>query len=718
MISKIADRHLSREACIYIRQSTMGQVRFNQESTERQYNLAGKAQSLGWSPERIRILDRDLGQSGARVSGREDFKALVSDVALGQVGAIFSLEASRLARSNQDWHRLLELCAITGTLVIDEDGCYDPAEFNDGLVLGMKGTFAQAELHIIRARLHGGKLNKARKGELHFALPVGFVFEDNKIAIDPDQEVQGAVRTVFELFERESTAYAVVQRFQELSLRFPRRSYGGAWDGKLLWGRLTHSRVLGILANPSYAGTYVFGRYQACKQIGPAGEISSRSSLMPQDKWCVVIPDHHPGYITWDQFLANRHRLAANRTNCEVLAGPAREGLCLLQGLLICGTCGRRLAVRYTGNGGLYPIYQCNWKHREALSRRACMDVRSGPLDDAVTDRLVTAVTPLTIELALEALSSLEERDKAIAAQWRRRIERARYDADLAERRYEAVDPANRLIASTLEQRWNDAMQRLLDLEAELLRFERQNLRAVTAEQKRQILQLATDFPRLWNAPTTAARDRKRMLRLLIKDITVVKPSESKLLRLHIRWQGGATETVALQLRPNRAEAVRYPDPFIARSPHPRSHPRRRRDRGAAQAGRPRKLDRQAIHDQHDTLDPLQTSNPGPVASRRNVQRRPGSSEIRRQHVGGLLLGKPRSRNGTQEEARFAIRHHAHQRGRSHTAGLGRKLDPPCLTIPKSKLNKVHYAAHIEMPSGLSLPLAFGMYTLLIGAGR
>jgi DNA invertase Pin-like site-specific DNA recombinase len=565
MISKIADRHLSREACIYIRQSTMGQVRFNQESTERQYNLAGKAQSLGWSPERIRILDRDLGQSGARTTGREDFKVLVSDVALGQVGAIFSLEASRLARSNQDWHRLLELCAISGTLVIDEDGCYDPAEFNDGLVLGMKGTFAQAELHIIRARLHGGKLNKARKGELRFSLPVGFVFDDDKIALDPDQEVQGAVRTVFELFERESTAYAVVQRFQELGLRFPRRSYGGAWDGKLLWGRLTHSRVLGILANPSYAGTYVFGRYQACKQIGPAGEICTRSRRMPQDEWRVVIPDHHPGYITCEQFLTNRQRLAANRTNCEVLAGPAREGFCLLQGLLICGTCGRRLGVRYTGNGGLYPIYQCNWKHREALARRACMGVPSGPLDDAIAERLVTAVTPLTIDLALEALSSLEERDKAIATQWRRRIERARYDADLAERRYEAVDPANRLIASTLEQRWNDAMQRLLELETELANFERQTLRAVTAEQKRQILQLATDFPRLWNAPTTAARDRKRMLRLLIKDITVVKAPEPKLLRLNIRWQGGTTETVALHLRPNRAEAIRYPDTFVAR---------------------------------------------------------------------------------------------------------------------------------------------------------
>ena len=563
MISKIADRHLSREACIYIRQSTMGQVRFNQESTERQYNLASKAQSLGWSSERIRILDRDLGQSGARTTNREDFKTLVSDVAMSQVGAIFSLEASRLARSNQDWHRLLELCAITGTLVIDEDGCYDPAEFNDGLVLGMKGTFAQAELHIIRARLHGGKINKAHKGELHFALPVGFVFDNDKTALDPDQEVQGAVRTVFELFERESSAYAVVRCFQELGLRFPRRSYGGAWNGKLLWGRLTHSRVLGILANPSYAGTYVFGRYQACKQIGPTGEIRTQSRLMPQDEWRVVIPGHHPGYITWDQFLANRQRLAGNRTNCEVLTGPAREGLCLLQGLLVCGICGRRLGVRYTGNGGLYPIYQCNWRHREALSRKACMSVASKPLDDAIAERLVTAITPMTIELALEALTSMEERDKAIAAQWRRRIERARYDVDLAERRYEAVDPANRLIASTLEKRWNDAMQRLLELEAELANFERQTLRTITAEQKRQILQLASDFPRLWTAPTTAARDRKRMLRLLIRDITVVKGPEPKLLRLHIRWQGGTTETVELHLAPNRAEAVRYHDTFI-----------------------------------------------------------------------------------------------------------------------------------------------------------
>ena len=564
MTAKITDRHLSRMACVYIRQSTVAQVRFNQESTERQYNLSSKAQTLGWRPEQIRVLDRDLGQSGARATNREDFKALVSDVAMGNVGAIFSLEASRLARSNQDWHRLLELCAITNTLVIDEDGCYDPTEFNDGLVLGMKGTFAQAELHIIRARLHGGKLNKAKKGELRFPLPVGYVWDDDKIVLDPDQEVQGAVRTVFELFEKEGTAYAVVQRFHALGLRFPRRSYGGVWTGKLVWGRLTHSRVLGLLANPSYAGVYVFGRYQSRKQVAPTGEISTVSRPMPRDEWRVSIPDHHPGYITWERFLANRHRLQANKTNSEVIAGPAREGLCLLQGMLVCGCCGRKLTVRYTGNGGLYPTYECNHARREALSGKTCVSTRATPIDAAIGERLLAAVTPVTIELALKALTSLEERDREIGAQWRRRIERARYEADLAERRYEAVDPANRLIAATLESRWNEALQRVADLEAELESFERQTLRTITADQKQQILSLAGNFPKLWTAPTTTPRDRKRMLRVLIKDITISRSAERHLL-LQIRWQGGATETIKLRLPPKRPDAVRYPSQLVAR---------------------------------------------------------------------------------------------------------------------------------------------------------
>ena len=559
---KIADHHLARQACIYIRQSTNAQVRFNQESTERQYNLADQARALGWIPEQIRILDGDLAQSGQLTTKRDDFKTLVSDVAMGHVGAIFSLEASRLARSNKDWHRLLELCAITKTLVFDGDGCYDPTDFNDSLVLGMKGTFAQAELHIIRARLHGGKLNKAQKGALRFPLPVGLVFDDDNIVLDPDQEVQGAVRTLFELFQKESSAYRVVQRFHQLGLLFPRRAYGGAWNGKLVWARLTHSRVISVLANPSYAGTYVFGRYQSCKKLSPAGEICTQSHQLPQDQWRIVIHDHHPGYITWDQFVANRKRLAANRTNSEILAGPAREGHCLLQGLLLCGICGRRLSVRYTGNGGIYPIYDCTSRKE---STHHCFSTQAKPLDDAIVQRLLAAVTPVTVKLALEALNNLEEGDKAISAQWRRRIERARYEADLAERRYEEADPSNRLVAGTLEKRWNDAMQRVLELEVEFANFQRQEMRVLTPEQKQQILQLGKDFPRLWKAPTTSSCDRKRMLRLLIRDITVVNDPESKYLHLQVRWQGGATDTIEVQRRPKRADAMRYSDMFIAK---------------------------------------------------------------------------------------------------------------------------------------------------------
>jgi len=563
MSAKIDQNHLARQACVYIRQSTLTQVRFNHESTERQYNLMNKAQSFGWRPDQIRVLDGDLGQSGSAAVNRNDFKTLVSEVALGQVGAIFSLEASRLARSNQDWHRLLELCAITNTIVVDEDGCYNPAEFNDSLVLGMKGAFAQAELHIIRGRLHGGKLNKASKGELRFPLPVGFVFEGDKIVLDPDQEVQGAVRMVFSLFEQLGSAFAVVRRFGELGLKFPRRSYGGAWNGKLIWGPLKHARLTAILQNPSYAGIYVFGRYQSSKEVAPSGEISIRSQKVPQDQWRVMIRGHHQGYIDEDRFNTNRARLEANRTNANVLPGPAREGLCLLQGIVVCGNCGRRLTVRYTGNGGIYPIYECSSRLRDGIGRKCNIHIQAGPVDSALARELSGAITPVRIELALAALDALEERDRAIGAQWHMRIERARYEAEMAERRYEAVDPANRLIAATLEQRWNDALQRLHDLEAELRDFEKQAMRAVTAEQKNQIRQLVEDFPRLWTAPSTTSKDRKRIMRLLVRDITIAKAAEHRVINLHIRWQGGENETIKVQLPLNRNEIVRYTEEFV-----------------------------------------------------------------------------------------------------------------------------------------------------------
>src|SRR5215472_1729287 len=343
MNSKISEQQQSKPAYVYVRQSTLGQVRHHQESTERQYALRQKAAELGWSESSIRILDRDLGISGAHTTGREDFKTLVADVSMGQVGAVFALEASRLSRSDLDWHRLLELCALTRTLVIDEDGCYDPSDFNDGLLLGLKGTMAQAELHFLRTRLLGGKLNKAKKGELRLPLAVGLRYdEEGRIIRDPDEEVRGAVALVLRLFRETGSAFAVVQRFTERGLRFPKRAYGGAWDGKLIWGRLTHSRALGILKNPSYAGMYVFGRYQYRVQINAQGEVRKQMQAVAMPDWRVRLSDHHEGYITEEEFLANRERLQKNCTHGEetVLSGPAREGLALLQGLLLCGHCG------------------------------------------------------------------------------------------------------------------------------------------------------------------------------------------------------------------------------------------------------------------------------------------------------------------------------------------------------------------------------------------
>jgi DNA invertase Pin-like site-specific DNA recombinase len=330
MISKIQDRHRQKTAYVYIRQSTIAQVRHHQESTERQYALKNKALDLGWSPAAIRILDGDLGKSASRIYGRKDFKTLVADVSMGQVGALFALEASRLARSCLDWQRLLELCALTDTVVIDEDGCYDPSDFNDSLLLGLKGTIAQAELHFIRVRLQGAKRNKAKKGQLRFPLPVGLCYDDQGcIVLDPDQQVQGAVRMVFSSFRKTGSAYGVAQTFAQQGLLFPKRSYGGVWDGKLIWGRLSHGRVLGILKNPSYAGTYVFGRYRSIKEISAEGEVNIRSRLMPMDEWLVTIKNHHESYISWKEYQKNQRALERNRTNGEgtLLAGPARAGI-------------------------------------------------------------------------------------------------------------------------------------------------------------------------------------------------------------------------------------------------------------------------------------------------------------------------------------------------------------------------------------------------------
>jgi DNA invertase Pin-like site-specific DNA recombinase len=566
MLAKITECHRQKPAYVYLRQSSPGQVRHHQESTRLQYALKDRAQELGWNASAIRILDRDLGHSGAQAAGREDFKTLVAEVSMGQVGAVFALEVSRLARSNVDWHRLLELCAFTGTLVIDADGCYDPADFNDGLLLGLKGTMAQAELHFLRARLLGGKLNKAKRGELRRPLPVGFCYEDEgRIILDPDAEVRAAVGLVFELFRDSGSAYGVMQGFAARKLQFPKRAYGGAWAGQLVWGGLTHSRVLGLLKNPCYAGVYVYGRYQYRREITPQGEVHYRMHAVPRDEWRVNLPEHHPAYISAEVFLDNQQRLQRNRTNGEgtVLTGPAREGLALLQGLLVCGKCGRRLTVRYRGNGGLYPVYECNWQRRAAQANKNCMNLRCDLLDAAISEQVLQALQPREVGLAVEALKHLEVRDQAILHQWQMRLERAQYEAALAERRYKEVDPSNRLVAGTLEKRWNDALVQLEELRQQYAEVERKEAHVATPEQKAKVLGLVRDFPRLWNAPSTAAKDRKRMLRLLIKEITVEKRLEPKQAILHIRWQGGACSDVVVDLPRPIADQLRYPNAIV-----------------------------------------------------------------------------------------------------------------------------------------------------------
>lgn len=568
MISKIQTTHLQKPAYIYIRQSTMAQVRHHQESTERQYALRDKAMALGWPSERIRILDRDLGVSGAQANGRADFQSLVADVSMHKVGAVFSLEASRLSRSSADWHRLLELCAFTDTVIIDEDGIYNPADFNDQLLLGLKGTMSQAELHFLRARLQGGKRNKAQKGELKSPLPVGFVHdEENSIVFDPDSQVQHVVRFLFDSFRQTGSAYGVVHRFSKVELQFPKRAYGGVWDGSLIWGRLTGSRVLGVLKNPVYAGAYVHGRYQSVKEITPDGVLCSRVKKMPISDWTVLIRDHHEGYISWEEFMQNQQLLERNRTNADetLLGSAAREGLALLQGLLLCAHCGRRITVRYKGNGGLYPTYECNWRRREALSSHACLHLRCDLADQPIIRRVFEVIRPKQIEIAIKAMEELQRRQDSIDTQWRMKIERAQYNAHLAQRRYEEVDPSNRLVAATLERRWNEALTQLKEIKEAFSKHQFQKGIPVTEEQKTELRTLARDLPRLWKAPTTKAKDRKRILRLLIKDITVEKLPTPKQVILHVRWQGGAVEDIPVIVPPNCPDQIRYPEEIVKR---------------------------------------------------------------------------------------------------------------------------------------------------------
>ncbi|MEX5713801.1 recombinase family protein [Parafrankia sp. FMc6] len=474
---------------------------------------------------------------------------------LGEVGAIFGLEISRLGRSNADLARLAELARLTDTLLIDADGVYDLSDFNDQLLLGLKSTMASAELHIMAGRLQAAKRAAAQRGELRTPLPVGYVYDDEGAqVIDPDEEVQAAIRDVFAAFAQAGSAFGVVTAFA--GRRFPLRAYGGAWAGQLRFGPLTHARASSVLKNPAYAGVYVYGRYATRTSVAPDGTVRSHQVQLPRDQWPIVIQDHHPGYITWADYLAIEAKLAANQTNAG--ARPPREGLALCQGIIYCGSCGRPMGTRYHQSGR--GAYECT-SRLLAEQTPTCRSVLAATVDGAVAAALLDAVTPAQIALALQAAGEVADRhDRSIRAA-ELAAERARYDADRAERAFHAAEPDNRLVARSLENRWEAKLAALAEAEAALTAA-RDTLPPPPDQDT--LRTLAGDLPGLWHAETTSDRDRKRLLRTLISDVTLLPETDRAKGRIGIRWHTGATDEIALTRALNRGTARRTPADALA----------------------------------------------------------------------------------------------------------------------------------------------------------
>jgi DNA invertase Pin-like site-specific DNA recombinase len=559
--SKVTAAHLARTALLYVRQSTLKQVINNTESAIRQYDLRGRAIALGWAAGQITVIDIDQGRSGASAADREGFQQLVAEVSLGRAGIVLGLECSRLARNSADWHQLLELCGMTGTLICDEDGLYDPRTFNDRLLLGMKGQMSEAELHFIRARLRGGILSKARRGELITPLPVGLVYDAaGHVILDPDTAVRGALAHLFATFEATGSASACVKAFNAAGLSFPWRHRTGPRKGEIDWKPLQHHTVLRVLHNPRYAGCFTYGRRRDHKL--PGGK--TITTMLPREEWISFIPGAHPGYLTPDQYDANRDRLTANAAahGRDRVTGPPREGPALLQGIIICGRCGGRMTVRYhQRHGQELPTYVCQ-RDGIANGHRICTTIPGHSLDERIGMLLIETLTPLTIEAALTVQAELQHRADEADALRAAQVERARYHADLARRRYLAVDPANRLVADTLEADWNTALRAHNQAQEAYDKACQQHLQQLTDAQKARIQQLATDLPAIWNDPATPARERKRIARLLLTDVTITRTRDT--ITAHVRLPGGQHHTLTMPVPPTAAQMRKTPAAAVA----------------------------------------------------------------------------------------------------------------------------------------------------------
>lgn len=549
---KIGSRHLERLAVVYIRQSTPQQVLDHQESTQLQYGLVRRAIELGWSEARVLVIDDDLGQSGATAEGRQGFQRLVAEVGLDHVGLVLGVDMSRLARSSKDWHQLLEMCALFGTLIADLDGIYDPSHYNDRLLLGLKGTMSEAELHILKQRMHQGKLHKARRGELRFSLPIGYVRDaSDEIGFDPDEQVQHVVRLIFRKFDEIGTLHGLLRYLVEQGIELGVRIRKGPAKGGLEWRRPSRMTLQNVLKNPIYAGAYAYGRRQVDARKKQPGRPSTGRVTRLQPEYHVLIHDHHPAYISWEQYERNLSRLEANRAHAETL-GAVRDGASLLAGLVVCGTCGHRMQVRYGGLANAHG-YVCN-RLATDYGDTFCGYLTGDALDTFVSQWVLKALEPATLTLSLEATSRLEQERQEMDQLWQQRLERTEYEAERAARHYRLVEPENRLVARQLAKDWEDRLTAHRQLQEDYQRFLQTQPQVLSPAEREAIEQLAHNIPALWQADTTTRADRKEIVRQIIQRVVVRPEGKSERVQVTIEWFGGGT-TSGMVVRPiNRVE--------------------------------------------------------------------------------------------------------------------------------------------------------------------
>ncbi len=558
---KITERHRQRRAVVYVRQSTLVQVERNTESAQRQYALRDRAIDLGWPAASVLVVDEDTGRSGASTDGRLGFKELVAEVGLGEVGLVLSLEVSRLARSSVDWHQLIDLCALTGTLIADSDGIYSPADFNDRLLLGLKGTMSEAELHLIRARLDGGLRSKAERGELRMHLAVGFDRdEDGRIVLSADEQVRHAIERVFELWRRLGTARQIVGELIADGQKLPRRRTG---ERRVRWATANYAAVHDILTNPSYAGAFVFGRTRQEKHLDAEGKVKATTIEVPIEEWSVCLPEHHPGYVSWDEYLATRKRLRENVRPRGEGGGAAREGRALLQGLLRCGRCGRKMQVAYSGRDGRRVRYACVRGHVFHGTESACQTLGGGRLDKEIAAVFLEAVTPAGVAATTGAIAELTEQHDARLAGQRLALERATFEVDRARRQFDACEPEHRLVARTLERKLEQALAGVEREQRALAALEHARPAPLTDQERRALTRLARDLPKLWAAESTGDRDRKELLRALVSEIVVTVRRPENIADVEVFWEGGARSELSVRLIRRGGESLRTAEDTI-----------------------------------------------------------------------------------------------------------------------------------------------------------